>query len=180
MTDPLLRQMIRTVTAVAVVALGALAAFVLPLGLVGALLVLSLLRICWLEDNIKTDLMGRAEMPANHLEALNQRRAATRLLTGSDGDAPTHHSPDLMATAMRGQIQALMAAGLAALAVLVARDLGGKPLIDLALGGFVLWLALRRADRLVVTLVHLDARRPLPHAAIMGRHPWVYSYRVDD
>ncbi|CUH37579.1 hypothetical protein JSE7799_01308 [Jannaschia seosinensis] len=167
-------------TGTALVALGAELALILPPVLVCLAMAFALLRICWLEDNIKSDLVGRTELPPNHANPARRRQAmAWRVF----GIAPQRDAgqacPDLVATAMRGQIQAWMAVVLGALTVLAARDLALHPLANFMLGGGILALALMRAEALRVTLLHLQAGRALPPRALLPVRPWAHSYRVD-
>jgi hypothetical protein len=155
----------------ALVSTGAAFALTLPPALSGVALLVLLLRVCWLEDNIKADLMGRDTMPANHEQTL---RGRAPLL----GRSEASRDPALMATALRGQIQALGAAGFGALAMLVAGHLAWPPVAALALGLGLAWMGFRRADRLAVTLDHLDHGRPLPRAVLSEAHPWAHSHRV--
>lgn len=177
MPEPERLAIARILTGAALVATGAAFAFLLPGPVIAAALLLMLLRICWLEDNIKSDLIGRRDLPPNHSNAHRRRRAAMRVLTGRDG-AAVRGAP-LVATAMRGQVQALGAVGLAALAVTVARAAEPGGAAAAMLFAFMLWAALRRADALVRTLSHLDAGRALPPGALAGSPGWAHSYRVD-
>jgi hypothetical protein len=157
----------------ALVFLGASFALVLPPALTGAALILLLLRLCWLEDNIKSDLVGRTTMPANHEQPLRDRAPLM-------GRSEASRDPALMATALRGQIQALGAAGFGALSTLVAGHLAWHPAAALALGLTLVWLGFRRADRLAVTLSHLDGGRPLPRAILSETHSWAHSHRLPE
>ena len=167
-------------TGTGLVMLGAEAGLLLPPVLVCLAVLFALLRICWLEDNIKTDLIGRSELPANHANPARDRQAVAWRVLGIAPDRDAGRArPDIVATAMRGQIQGWTAAVFGTLAVLAARDLDWHPLGNLALGGGLLVLALMRAEALRVTLMHLDAGRALPAHALAPATPWAHSYRID-
>ena len=131
MTEPVRLAMFRVLTGAALVAVGSAFAFLAPPSVTAVALLLALLRVCWLEDNIKSDLLGREDLPPNHVNAARRRRAALRALTGRAG--ARMRGAALVATAMRGQVQALSAAALAALAVIVARGAAEHPVIALLL-----------------------------------------------
>jgi hypothetical protein len=149
------------------VALGGAIATILPPALTGVALIVLMLRICWLEDNIKSDLAGARDIPANHRRRDDVR--AGRL----------HETPGLIATSMRGQAQALSAGGFGAVALLVWTQIGWPPAPTLMAGLILLLIGLRRVDRMAVTLSHLDRRQPLPTETLLRAHPWVHSYRMD-
>ncbi|MEM7489090.1 MAG: hypothetical protein AAF390_08190 [Pseudomonadota bacterium] len=173
MIEPSPRAAVHVLLGAAVVATGAAVALTLPPALTGVGLLILLLRVCWLEDNIKSDLMGTDTMPANHARPLRDRAALL-------GGGPGIDDPALMATALRGQIQALGAGGLGAVAILAAGHLTWPPAAALALGLALVWLAFRRVDRLSVTLAHLERGRPLSRRALSDAHPWAHSHRIED
>ncbi|MEM8822398.1 MAG: hypothetical protein AAGF30_02205 [Pseudomonadota bacterium] len=173
MTEPTNRPIEHILLGAAIVATAAGFAVVLPPALTGVALVLILLRICWLEDNIKSDLMGTKALPANHEQTLRERAA----LLGTDPDIRT---AAMMATALRGQIQALWAAVFGGLSTLIAAQLVWHPPLALSVGVFMVWLGFRRADRLLVTLSYLERGHPLPKDVLASAHPWVHSHRVRD
>jgi hypothetical protein len=154
----------------AVVMTGALTAVMLPPALVGVGLVLAVLRICWLDENIKADLLGAEELPPEY-----KRTAAdpTRLAL-----EPIPEDPALLATGMRGQIQAWAAACLGALAVLVLIH-SGWPTTPAVLGAMgLIALGYWQADRLVVTIQHLDRGQALPARHLVSPRAWAHSWRV--
>jgi hypothetical protein len=156
----------------AVVLTGAMAAVVLPPPLVGVALLLVLLRVCWLDENIKADLIGAEKVPADY------RRAAAEAPRLSPEPLP--EDPALVATAMRGQIQAWSAAALGTLSVLVLTE-SGWPLGFALLGGMALVaLGYWQADRLVTTILHLDRGEPLPPRALARAWGPAHSWRVGD
>ncbi|MEM8849740.1 MAG: hypothetical protein AAGE03_06855 [Pseudomonadota bacterium] len=173
MIEPTDRPISHILLGAAIVVTAAGIAVILPPALTGAALILILLRICWLEDNIKSDLLDTTTLPANHEHPLRQRAA----LLGAEPDI---RSAAMMATALRGQAQALWAAGFGALSTLAAVQLVWHPPFALLVGIFMVWLGFRRADRLLVTLAYLEQGRPLPKEALWSAHPWVHSHTVRD
>jgi hypothetical protein len=142
-----------------------------PPGLVGALALLALMRICWLEDNISNDLIGRDRLPKDYVNTAIRRGNILRLLFGREPaedarDLPPHH----MATAMRAEIQvwACMLFGLVSTAVALRGPFG--PSGDLILAAALFVLALRRVDRLLVTLAHCAEGRALPQRLLLPTH----------
>ena len=166
MAHPCLSAIARILTGAALVTLGAAIGTAFPLGLTSTLAAIVVLRICWLEDNIGNDLVGQETLPANHANPARRRRDLMARLSSRPPVEPPR-SPALLATAMRGQVQAWMALLLGALAVVGASRLGLHPIADIAVGALFLRLALLRADALAVTLAHLDADTPLPRAALV-------------
>jgi hypothetical protein len=153
--------------------MGAAIALVLPPALTGVALIVALLRICWLEDNIKSDLLDAVETPANH----RQPRAERNAFLGAD--APAAEDPALLATALRGQIQALSTLAYGAVGILLSVHTGWVPGVALAALLAAIWLGFRRADRLVLTIVHLEHGRPLPPNALSRPYSWAHSWRMD-
>jgi hypothetical protein len=155
----------------AVVVTGAASAVILPPALVGAALLFVLLRVCWLDDNIKSDLMGATEVPPDY------HRAAAEVprLKGPEG---LHEDPALVATAMRGQIQAWTAAALGALSVMTLAH-SGWPITPAILTAMALiTLGYWQADRLVKTIVHIEHGRPLPPRMLASTRAWAHSSRL--
>lgn len=155
----------------AVVVTGAAFAVTLPPALTGVALLMVLLRVCWLDDNIKSDLLGATEMPPDYLRAAAR---APRL----PGAEPLPDDPALMATAMRGQSQAWTAAGLGAASALVLAHSGWSTAPALLAATALIALAFRQADRLVTTMVHLDHGRPLPPHDLARARRWAHSWRM--
>lgn len=178
MHDPCIPAALRVLVCAALVAAGAYGSLqASAAGLAGVLFVV-LLRICWLEDNIKNDLIDCDRLPANYVNIARRRQRALWLLFGAaPGSDPAGWSPALVATGMRAQIQALAAALFGAVAVMAARDLPFHPAVNLAAASAVFLTALSRADALIATLALLDQDRPLPRHALLARVPWAYSSR---
>lgn len=155
------------------VAAGALSALWLPQGLVGALALLALLRICWLEDNIVSDLFGRDSLPAGYRSTAEVRRLFFFRWFGiRPGDTTAEATAHLMATAMRAEVQIWATVLLGQAAGLVALHGLFGPVMNIALGAVILVVALTRADRLAVSLMHCDQGRALPdHMLVPRRRP---------
>ena len=62
------------ITGAALVGAGAMAPLWLPFGPVGGIALLGLMRICWLEDNIISDLFGRDRLPTGYRNTARSRR----------------------------------------------------------------------------------------------------------
>lgn len=146
------------------VAAGALSALWLPQGLLGALALLALLRICWLEDNIVSDLFGRDRPPPGYRRAADLRRLVMLRLFGiwpaTDADAEV--SAHLVATAMRTEAQVWGCLLIALAAGLVAQHGVFGPVLNLCLAAALMGVALRRVDRLALSLLHCETGRALP------------------
>lgn len=155
----------------ALVATGALAALWVPVGLIGALALLALLRICWLEDNIVSDLFGRDSLPAGYRSTAEVRRLFFFRWFGiCPAETTAESSAHLMATAMRAEVQIWATLLLGVAAAMVAQQGLFGPVVNLALGAALFVVALTRADRLALTLVHCDAGRALPdHMLVPSR-----------
>ena len=139
----------------ALVAAGALAAAWLPLGLMGSLALLAMLRMCWIEDNITSDLFGRDALPPSYRTTLQARRLFWLRWFGQDADTSVAEaSAHLMATALRAEAQvwAVLLLGFAAMIVALHGPFGAVLIV----------LALRRVDCLCKTLAHCDAGCALP------------------
>lgn len=150
------------VTGAALVAAGALSALWVPQGVLGALALLALLRICWLEDNIVSDLFGRELPPPGYRNAADLRRVLVLRLLGVLPEAKTEVSAHLVATAMRTEAQVWGTLLIAMAAGLVAQHGVFGAAMNLCLGAVLFFLALRRADRLALSLGHCEAGRALP------------------
>jgi len=153
------------------VAAGALVALWAPVGLAGALALLALLRICWLEDNIVSDLFGRDRLPAGYRSTAELRRLFFFRWFGICPEETTaERSAHLMATAMRTEVQIWSTLLLGFLAALLAQHGMFGPALNLCLGAGVFILALTRADRLALSLAHCDEGRALPdHLLVPSR-----------
>lgn len=162
----------------ALVAAGALAALWVPLGLVGALALLALLRICWLEDNIVSDLFGRDRLPPGYRSTAELRRLFFFRWFGicPDDEGP-ETSAHLLATAMRAEVQIWASLVLGMSAALVAQNGLFGPAVNLALGAALLVVALTRADRLALSLMHCDNGKPLPDHMLVPRSRRVLASR---
>lgn len=147
----------------ALVGAGALTPLWLPFGLVGGIALLALVRICWLEDNIISDLFGRDHLPAGYRNTAALRRLFFFRWFGIWSEASAaEQSAHLMATAMRAEVQiwAALLLGLASTLVMQTAPFG---LVANACIGVALFVvALARADRLAVSLAHCEAGRALP------------------
>jgi hypothetical protein len=155
----------------AIVASSALAGAWAPANLAGILALLALMRICWLEDNISNDLLGKDELPGDYVNTAIRRGNFLRRWFGTEpaedaGGLPPHK----LATAMRAEIQVWACAlfGLGATLVARAGIFGG--LADLLIGAALLVVALRRVDRLVVSLDHCAEGRALPRRLLLPTH----------
>lgn len=162
----------------AVVAAGALAALWVPVGLVGALCLLALLRICWLEDNIVSDLFGRDRLPPGYRSTAEMRRLFFFRWFGiRPDDAGGEGSAHLLATAMRAEVQIWASVLLGVAAALVAqRGMFGTP-VNLGLGATLFVVALTRADRLALSLAHCDSGQPLPDHMLVPRSRRILAAR---
>jgi hypothetical protein len=147
----------------ALVAAGAMAAAWLPLGLMGSFALLALLRICWIEDNITSDLFGREALPTGYQQTMLNRRLFFMRWFGRD-PSPTaaETSAHLMATALRAEAQVWGVLLLGFAAMLTAQHGPFAPMINLWLAVALLALALRHVDRLALSLAHCEAGRALP------------------
>lgn len=147
---------------------GALAGLWLPLGLMGSLALLALLRICWIEDNITSDLYGRDALPSGYLQTLEMRRLFMLRWFGVNlGAVSPDLSAHLLATALRAEAQLWAACLLGFVAMICAQHGPFAPSLDLTLAAALLYAALKRADRLAITLHHCDMGRPLPDEMLL-------------
>lgn len=152
----------------AMVGAGALAALWLPFGLIGSFAMLALLRICWIEDNINADLLGRDALPPGYLQTLQMRRLFVLRWFGIDlGRVPPGLSAHLVATALRAEAQ-IWGASLLGYASMILAQYGPLGTVgNLAIAALFFVAGLRRADRLAVTLSYCDRGRPLPAAMLL-------------
>lgn len=152
----------------ALVAAGALAAIWVPAGLLGAIALLALLRICWLEDNIASDLIGRDTPPNGYRNTARGRRLFLFRWFGIVvPESGLEHSAGLMATAMRAEAQIWSTLLLGMAGALVAQHGVFGIAANLMLGCAVFGRALIAADRLAVSLMHCDAGQALPERLLV-------------
>jgi hypothetical protein len=168
MAEQVQEQRTHLLIATGVVAAAALLGAWGPPGLVGVLALLALMRICWLEDNISNDLIGRDSLPNAYINTAIRRGNILRLLLGREPaetakDLPPHH----MATAMRAEIQVWACMILGMSSTLVAQRGPFGPVGDLLLGAVLFVFALRRVDRLLFTLAHCAAGQALPQRLLL-------------
>lgn len=171
-------RMMHMLTGAALVAAGAMAAIWLPLGLMGSLALIALLRICWIEDNITSDLFGRDDLPPGYRHTLQVRRLFWLRWFGHDpGASAAEASAHLMATALRAeaQVSGVLLLGWAGLVVLRHGPFAST--LDLALGGAIFVLALLRAERLALTLACCEAGRALPDHLLLPPRRRVLAQR---
>lgn len=170
-TDPHAPYKAHLYTAAAIVAAAALAGAWAPMNLVGLVALLALLRICWLEDNISNDLIGRDALPNDYVNTTTRRGNFLRLWLGREPAEDAGSLPPVkLATAMRAEIQVWGSAVFGMAATAAAKGgLFGQP-VDLILGTTLFVLALRRADKLMVSLAHCAEGRALPHNLLLPSH----------
>ncbi len=102
------RARIEALLAGAVLLLGGSAlALWLPLGLAAAIGMGVLMRLCWLDDNIRNDLMSAPRMPESYLQTQRLQAEWRRLLLG--GSRAPVECPRRLASDMRVQAHALHA-----------------------------------------------------------------------
>lgn len=158
---------------------GALTPVFVPTTIIGLVILLVLLRICWLGDNIAHDLAGQDRLPPAYVNAALRRQraiwAALRIKPSSD---PRAWRPALVATRMRAEEQAWYIYGVAAVAGLVATQAQTPGLLPVAAIGLLLRVAMRKADGLAVTLAYLGAAKPLPRGDLLARPAWVPGSRA--
>lgn len=147
----------------ALVAAGALAPLWVPFGLVGGMALLALMRICWLEDNITSDLFGRDSLPNGYRNTARFRRSLLFRWFGIwPEEGAAERSAHLMATAMRSEVQiwAALLLGMASMIVTLYGPFGA--VVNAGLGLALFLMALARADRLAVSLAYCEAQQALP------------------
>ena len=156
-------RMAHSLTGAALIAAGALAAVWLPLGLMGSFALIALLRICWIEDNITSDLFGREALPPGYRHTMQSRRLFWLRWFGHDpGASAAEASAHVMATALRAEAQVWGLSLMGFASMLTAQHGPFGLAINLMLAVVLFCLALRRVDRLAVTFAHCEAGRPLP------------------
>jgi hypothetical protein len=150
------------------VAAGALGVLWLIPGVSGILALLILIRMCWLDDNILNDLLDRDELPDGYRMRLARRRQIAALLFGATIPlAPD--TPAQVATRMRAEMQCWGIVLTAGAAALLARHLPFGPTISVLAAVWLFLAALRGADRLSLTLWHVETGRVLTRAALQKR-----------
>jgi hypothetical protein len=151
-----------------IVATAALAGIWAPPNLVAILALLVLMRVCWLEDNICNDLIGRDRLPGSYVNTSIRRGNFLRLWFGMEpsGDAG-RLPPHQLATAMRAesQIWACMLFGIGA--TLAAQVTAFGFALSLIASATLLAMALIRVDRLAVSLAHCAAGKALPQRLLL-------------
>lgn len=158
---------------------GALLPMILPPAVLGVLVLLAVLRICWLGDNIAHDLAGHDRLPTGYVNAARRRQraywTAFRIAPSSD---PQNWRPALVATRMRAEEQAWYILMLSAAAVMIGSVVSSSAPICWTATGFPLVLAMRQADRLAVTLDRLGSAQPLSRRDLLSRPAWVPGSRA--
>jgi len=120
---------------------------------------IALIRICWIDENIRGDLEPAERMPPGYARTLDLRR---RLAAALFRSAPQEITcPRLLATQLRAQGHAIFAFLFALLATTLAAAAGDTP-IGLLAAGVALVLAFGRVDRLAAADAHLRRGEALP------------------
>lgn len=153
----------------ALVLSGSAAALWLPANLVTALGLLILIRTCWLEENIRGDLMSAKQMPEGYRHTQQVQQRWRHLLFGSAPEEIT--CPQRLASRLRVQAHAHYALLLGAAGAGVASVGAPAPLPALLLGGACLYAALRRVERLAAAEAMLVEARALPCEMLEDRGP---------
>ena len=142
---------------------GALAGLWITPGLVGVAVVFVLLRVCWLEDNIVSDLFGRDTLPRGYRNTAVQRRNFLLAWFGIWARETTAEgSAHLMATAMRTEVQIWATLLWGGASALVALHAPFGTWISLCIATALFVVALTRADKLAGSLAHCEAGKALP------------------
>lgn len=161
-----------------IVALGCATAIWLPQGLAFLLLGLAMCRICWIEDNIHSDLLPADEVPSGYRACRERRRLVLGLpLSRGEGDTCC---PKLLASQLRLQSLAWSAY---AWAILAGATLQYASAPGAACGVLCLAAALRSADYFALGQSWLLCGRPLPRHLLLGQTPLArlaYSSRRPD
>jgi hypothetical protein len=159
------------VIATGVVAAAALAGAWAPANLIGILALFALIRICWLEDNISNDLVGKDRLPGDYVNtAIRRGNFLRRWFAMEPAEDASQLPPHKLATAMRAEIQVWACALLGMSATMVAKaGVLGQP-GSLVLGAVLFVMALRRIDRLLVSLAHCAAGEALPQNLLLPTH----------
>jgi hypothetical protein len=138
---------------------GSAAALWAPVSVATLLALVALLRVCWIDENIRGDLARAKRMPAGYARTLSLRRRFAALLFGTA--PPEITCPRVLASHLRAQSHALFAFIFGLAAALVAAAAGDTH-IGLLGAGAVLVLAFGRVDRLAAADTHLRRGEPLP------------------
>lgn len=164
--------------AAGIVFAGAVFALSVPLQVAAFVTLMATLRICWLEDNIASDLVDAQELPGGYVNAIRKRqRLLWALLRLSPGKPAETRCPLLVATSLRAQSETLSAAVLSVLAVLTLRDLDVYPVMAALIGLPILVAAFWRADQVIEAVTCLHAERPIPRERFFS---WVSSRRGEE
>ncbi|RDC71473.1 hypothetical protein DLJ49_14790 [Rhodovulum sp. 12E13] len=138
---------------------GSAAALWAPASVATLLALVALLRVCWIDENIRGDLEHAKRIPAGYVNTIRLRhRLSTRLFGATPSEITC---PRMLASQMRAQGHALFAFIFGLAAALIAAGAGETPL-GLVGAGAALILAFRRVDRLALTDAHLRRGEPLP------------------
>ncbi|MEM0938055.1 MAG: hypothetical protein AAF646_11905 [Pseudomonadota bacterium] len=147
---------------------GSAIALWLPAGVSVGLALGLLLRVCWLEENIRSDLMGATHLPEAYrrTQALQTRWQQT--LFGAASEPET--CPRRIASGMRAQAHAhyaLLSGGCAGFLASAT----ASPTAAVVLGGAALLVAFARVDRLVDAEARLAAGGALTDEMLEDRGP---------
>ena len=145
---------------------GSAVALWLPGGLVGALGLYLLLRICWLEENIRSDLMHAPVLPEGYRSTQALQRRWQMALFGAAAEAIT--CPQRLASILRVHSHALYALLLGGCAAFLAKT-AALPAMGLLLGAGMLALACRRVNRLAETEAIVAQGGTLPKEMLEDR-----------
>ncbi len=138
---------------------GSAAALWAPASVAMLLALVALLRVCWIDENIRGDLEHAKRMPAGYAHTMLLRRRLSTWLFGAT--PPEITCPRVLASHLRAQGHALFAFLFGLLAALIAAGAGDSP-VGLAGAGGALVLAFGRVDRLAAADAHLRRGEPLP------------------
>ena len=139
-----------------------------PLAAVAGLV--ALLRVCWIDENIRQDLDGAERMPAGYARTLRLRRNLAARVFGAAPEPIT--CPRLLASHLRAQAHAIFAFLFGLLAAALAAGAGDGAL-GLAAAAGALGLGLGRVDRLARADAHLRRGEALPRPLLDDRGPLV-------
>jgi hypothetical protein len=154
-----------------VVAAAAMTGIWAPANLVMILALFVVLRVCWLEDNISNDLIGRDQLPGGYVNTAIRRGNFVRQWLGREPRADASKMrPHHLATVMRAEIQvwACVLLGLSSTSFAHGGALGVAG--NLLAGAGLLAIALKRVDRLTVSLAHCAEGRALPQRLLLPTH----------
>lgn len=140
------RARVEALLAGAVLVLGGSAmALWLPLGLAAAIGMGILMRLCWLDDNIRNDLMGATRIPESYRQTQLLQASWRQLLLGRTPDPV--ECPRRLASLMRVQVHALHAFFCGTALGFLVRGVE-QPAAALIVGGALLGCGLWRVERL--------------------------------